>query len=351
MRKINVGPTAVRIVPPGERDFLHIHNVGGGDVRLGFDGDPDTITAGIGLVVPSGKHFFMDNTWKKQIMFGGIHAIAAAGEDNDLRIQGVYTDEDLIGEITAYLAAVDNLGGSLSDVQLAAVKALHTSIIESDLNGYIRFIAPIVGDGINAASVALRNFPGRSLQMPITGFTDDDYAQATGITGNNAGYLDTNFTQDDFDDLGLMHIGIHHVLNDSTDGQCFFGSVDTSGSVDGIHLKSGATGVQIQYTNAAADTPSQNASDEGHLVGLSDSNNASNNEIFRDGSTVNAATVTVSTGSAQEFYLMALNAIGPATAIVDGGTLQFAHAGDRLTAAQIAALDTIIDTYGTALGW
>jgi len=350
MRRINVGPTALRIVPPGNRSFLHIHNVGAGDVRLAFDGDTTTVTAGIGLVVPSGQNFFMDNVWKKKIEISGIHAIAAAGEDCDLRISGVYTNEDLTGELTLYLTAIADAGGSLSATQLTAVTNLHNAILEADLNGYIQFIAPVVGNGIAAASVALRNFPGRALKMVNNGFVDGDYAQASGITGDNSSYLDTNFTQDDITSLALCHIGIHHVTNDTADGQVFFGSADTAGSVDGLRLQSGGSGTTIEYINHSGDTTVQSATDEGHLLGLSDSGNASNNEIFRDGATVAAATVTVSTGSPLTLFLMGLN-VGSVLAVVDSGTLQFAHAGDRLTAAQVAALDTIIDTYGTALGW
>lgn len=71
----------------GNREFIHIYNIGPETIFLKYDGDAAVLTPANGWPVPANTWYNLDNDGSKPIFNKAVKAITASGTA-EIRIQG-----------------------------------------------------------------------------------------------------------------------------------------------------------------------------------------------------------------------------------------------------------------------
>jgi hypothetical protein len=84
MTAVTGDTTLVEVAPAGNRDFLHIYNVGDNPAYISYDGTPATVAAGVPC--HPGGIVTLDNVGPREIYTRRVTAIGEAAWE--LRVQG-----------------------------------------------------------------------------------------------------------------------------------------------------------------------------------------------------------------------------------------------------------------------
>ena len=92
MQAITVGTTAVQLAPAGNRDFVHIQNLGTVPIFVCYDGSEGAsgvnLTTSSGVKIVPGQTFTLDNVGVRNIYNKQVWGISGtAGQD--VRVMGV----------------------------------------------------------------------------------------------------------------------------------------------------------------------------------------------------------------------------------------------------------------------
>jgi hypothetical protein len=251
----------------------------------------------------------------------------------------------------AWQSAVVANGGTVSDSTLSAVSEFCKSAKTDGYWASLTRINLFCGDQLAAALVPLKVGGGNSTDTNMN-FVPDDYAEATGLTGDGSTkYLKTGIIPSTMLNLNSTHGAVYNRSSTAAAGGVHIGATDGTNPLRYHMPFTDGNSYVDEYNNAngRVNTSVTVSAPYGFMVGTRTS--ASSHVIYRNGSSIASNSTSASIGSleANELYVFAGNSSGSAVALV-AQPLAAYSIGAGLSPTDVTNFNTAMQTFQTALG-
>lgn len=286
------------------------------------------------------------------VTLGGVTRVSPvrwSGANAQIVLEGLSVPLD--PETIIWRAGATAAGGTFAEDSVALADALIRAVKASSFNSKLVYLLPLLGGNLATALQPLRDT--RAAGRPgNTAFVDGDFAQATGLQGDGTSkVLDSHLTP------AALGTGSNGGLGFWEKNIAFTGvgaliaySLQTAGSpvnYDYFYISAGASSSEFAWNinTGALFTTYGTASTNGHYYGQRAS--ATSRTLYKDGASVATTSGSDSAPGATggTFFIMGTNRVGAATGYHAGRCAVAYMTDGTLTAAEITALHTLLQTY------
>lgn len=277
---------------------------------------------------------------------GNCHIKAWGYEPNLVPMNALFPVGPVINDEAAdWVTRVYSNGGTASQSTMLAVSQFVASCKSANIWSKLNRVNLFAGTQLAAALVPLKVGGGNATDTNVN-FVAGDYTEATGLTGNgttkylNTGLLANALTAND------THLALY---NRASPGGLYMAAVDGGGNSLQLLAPFGDNTVfSRQYSTGGGQLVSPALTGPtGFVIGTRTASNA--HSIYRNGSSIASNATSAGTLPALALFVFAINNAGTPFAYVAGPAAAYSI-GSGLTAADVTAYTTIMETFQDALG-